>query len=162
MVPGHLVPHNWSPINWSLWTNGPLPILSPWTNGPQPIWSPWKMVPRIFCLSRGPSCNDLERWGPNWLGTICQWGPNFWGLFVHGDRKWGTGSPGIKWARDQMRCSLPRQPKISSFIDLSLHWVSKVLASAHKLSGDKPPLKSLCVPSGLWAMLCWPVHSDAF
>jgi hypothetical protein len=40
--------------------------------------------------------------GPNWLGTICPWGPNFWGQFVHGDRKWGTGSPGIKWVRDQM------------------------------------------------------------
>ena len=23
MVPGHLVPHNWSPIDWSLSTNGP-------------------------------------------------------------------------------------------------------------------------------------------
>ena len=40
--------------------------------------------------------------GPNWMGTICPWGPNLWGPFVHGDRKWGTGSPGIKWVRDQM------------------------------------------------------------
>ena len=45
LVPGHLVPHNWSPIYWSLWTNGPQPILSPWTNGPQPIWSPWTNGP---------------------------------------------------------------------------------------------------------------------
>ena len=40
--------------------------------------------------------------GPNWLGTICPRGPNFWGPFVHVDRKWGTGSLGIKWVRDQM------------------------------------------------------------
>ena len=43
--------------------------------------------------------------GPNCLGTICPWGPNFWGPFVYGDRKWGTGSLGIKWVRDQMSCS---------------------------------------------------------
>ena len=35
----HLVPHNWSPIYWSLWTNGPQPIQSPWANGPQKIWN---------------------------------------------------------------------------------------------------------------------------
>ena len=34
MVPGHLVPLNGSPIDWSLWTNSPQPICSPWTNGP--------------------------------------------------------------------------------------------------------------------------------
>ena len=54
--------------------------------------------------------------GSNWLGTICPWGPNFWGPFVLGDRKWGTGSPGIKWVRDQMS----RSPKYHSVIQLFL------------------------------------------
>ena len=39
------------------------------------------------------------------LGTICPGGSIFWGPEVQGDRKWGTGSPGTKWARDQMRRS---------------------------------------------------------
>ena len=79
MVPGHLVPHNWSPIDWSLWTNGPQPIQSPWTNGPQKFGPhgqmvpnqfgpPGQMVPSIFRLSRGTGCGDLEIRGPNWLG----------------------------------------------------------------------------------------------
>ena len=99
MVPGHLVPNNWSPINWSHWSNGPQPILSPWTNGPKKFGPhgqmvpnqfgpPGQMVPRIFCLSRGTGCDDLEIWGPNWLGTICPGGPNFWGPFVQGDQIW--------------------------------------------------------------------------
>ena len=99
MVPGHLVLHNWSPINWFFWTNGPQPILSPWTNDPpkfgppgqmvpNQFGPPGQMVPRIFCLSRGTSCDNLEIWGPNWLGTISPWGPNFCGPFVHGDQIW--------------------------------------------------------------------------
>ena len=44
MIPGHLVPHNWSPVNWSLWTNGPQPIQSPWTNGPQKLGPPGQAV----------------------------------------------------------------------------------------------------------------------
>ena len=113
MVIGHLVPHNGSPIDWSLWTNSPQPIRSPWTDGLQKFgpheqivsnqFGPSKqMVPRIFHLPRGTGCGDLEIRGPNWLGTICPGGPNCWGPFVQGDRKWGTGSPGIKWVRDQM------------------------------------------------------------
>ena len=39
------------------------------------------------------------------VGTICTWGSIFCGSFVQWDRKWGTGSPGIKWVRDQMRRS---------------------------------------------------------
>ena len=101
MVPGHLVPHNWSPIDWSLWTNGPQPIQSPWTNGPQKFgprgqmvpnqFGPHgQMVPRIFRLSRGTGCGDPKIWGLNWLGTICPGVPTFWGPFVHGDRiGWG-------------------------------------------------------------------------
>ena len=45
MVPGHLVPHNWSPIDWSLWTYGPQPIQPPWTNGPQTFGPHGQMVP---------------------------------------------------------------------------------------------------------------------
>ena len=95
------------------------------------------MVPKIFCLSRGTSCDDCEIWGPNWLGTICPGGQNFWGPFVHGDRiswglflkgdqflwglfvqgdrKWRTGSPGIKWVRDQMRRS-PSQRELNCLV----------------------------------------------
>ena len=41
----------------------------------------------------------------NSIRTICPGRPNFWGPFVPGDRKWGTGSPVIKWAREQLRRS---------------------------------------------------------
>ena len=138
MAVTHLVPNtygpltfgpNWSPINWSLWINGPQPILSPWTNDPpkfgppvqmvpDQFGPPGKMVPRLFCLSKGQAvmiwkygdqiCGDhLSRGtlcpgGPNRLGTICPWGLNFLGPFVPGDREWGTVSPGIKWVWDQM------------------------------------------------------------
>ena len=54
-----------------------------------------QMVPRIFRLSRGTGCGDLEIRGPNWLGTICPAGPNFWGPFVHGDRIWW--GPFVQW-----------------------------------------------------------------
>ena len=59
-------------------TNGPQPILSPWTNGAQKFGTPGQMVPRIFCLSRGTSCDDLEVWDQ--IG---------WGPFVHGDQIFG-------------------------------------------------------------------------
>ena len=113
----------WSPIYWSLWTNGPQPILSPWTNGPQKFGPhgqmvpnqfgpPEQMVPRIFCLSKGQAVmiwkyGDQIGWGPfvqwaKFLGTICPWGPNLMRTVCPGGPKWGTGSPGIKWVRDQM------------------------------------------------------------
>ena len=41
-------PDIWSPINWSLWTNGPQPILSPWTNGHPKFGPPEQMVPNQF------------------------------------------------------------------------------------------------------------------
>ena len=44
-------------------------------------------------------------WGPNLIGTICPGGTILWGSFVQEDRKWGTGSLGIKWIWDQMRLS---------------------------------------------------------
>ena len=116
--PRHLVPHNGSPINWSLWTNSPQPIRSPRTDAPQKFGAhgqmvtsqfgpPRQMVPRIFHMSRGTCCRDLEIQGVNLLGTICPWGPNLLGTicpggsvllgsFVQGDGKSGTGSLGIK------------------------------------------------------------------
>ena len=45
-------------------------------------------------------------WGPNLMGTVGQGGSILWGLFAQGDRKWGTGSLGIKWVQDQMSRSL--------------------------------------------------------
>ena len=98
-----MVPHNWSPINWSLWTNSPQPILSPWTNGPPKFGPPGQMVPRIFCLSSGASFDDLEILGPNWLGTICPGGSNFWGPLVHGDKIFGDHlSMGTKFDLDPL------------------------------------------------------------
>ena len=64
------------------------------SGSPQPVPLDKRNILGTICLG-----------GPNWLGTICLGGPNFWGPFVHGDRKWGTGSPGIKWVGDQMSCS---------------------------------------------------------
>ena len=75
------------------------------------------MVPRIFHLSRGTGCGDLEIRGPNWLGPFVQGdqifgdhlsrGTEFDGDLVQGDRFYGyrlsrgTGSgDGKSW--DQM------------------------------------------------------------
>ena len=99
VVLGHFAPHNWFPIDWSFWVNGPQLIQSPWTNGPEKFGlhgriasnqfdPPGQMVPRISWLSMGTGCGDLEIWGPEWLGTICPGGPNFLGPFVHGDQIW--------------------------------------------------------------------------
>ena len=93
MVPRHLVPHNGSPNDWSLWTNSPQPIQSPWIIGP-PKFGPLEhmvpnqfgplrqMVPWIFRLSRGTGWGDTEFMGPNWLGTICPGDQIFGGSFV--------------------------------------------------------------------------------
>ena len=118
----HLVSHNGSPIYWSLWTNSPHPIRSPWTDGPQKFGLHGKMVthqfvphgqmvPRIFHLSKGTGTelvgdhlskgtgtelvgDHLCPGGPTLLGTICPGGYILWGLFVQGNRKWGTGNGG--------------------------------------------------------------------
>ena len=120
----------WSPWTngphqiWSPWTNGPQPIWSPYF---QIITAcpPGQTEYSRDHLSRGTKLvgDHLSRGtkflgticpggpnlmgtvcpgGPNGLGTICPWGPNFWVPFVHGDKKWGTRSPGIKWVRNQM------------------------------------------------------------
>ena len=115
MVPGHLVPHNWSPIDWSLWTNGPQPIRSPWTNGPQKFGPPGQMVPNQFvpCISGSPQPVPLDKRnipfvqgdrifgdhlsmgaelagdhlsrGTNQLGTNCG-GPNVQGPYAFGTK----------------------------------------------------------------------------
>ena len=94
LIPGLLVPHFLSP-----WTNGPHKIdpldkRSPSNLALMDKWSPTNLVPLdkwslkysvLFCLSRGTGIDDLEIWGPNWLGTICPGRPIFWGPFVQGD-----------------------------------------------------------------------------
>ena len=59
--------------------------------------------------------------GTKFWGTICPWGPNFGGPFVHGDRKWGTGSPGIKWVRNQMSSSRGTLCYIYSVVATYIH-----------------------------------------
>ena len=128
MILGHLVPHNGSPIDWFLWTNSSQPILSQWTNCPNKSGLHGKMVtnqfgphrqmvPRIFHLSGGgdrlweSGSMGIELVGdhlPKWtkfFGTICLGGLILWGSFVQWDRKWGTGSLGIKWVWDKEGCN---------------------------------------------------------
>jgi hypothetical protein len=127
-VPRTSGPKQWVPLDKqspslrSPWTDGPQTFGPHGQMVPNQFGPPGKMVPKIFCLSRVTGCDDLGTWGPNWLGTICPGGPNFlgtvcsggpnwlgticpgglifYGPFVQGDRKWGTGSPGIKWVQD--------------------------------------------------------------
>ena len=76
-----------------------------WKYGDQIGWGLMSMGTKFFgtICPLGPNLmGTVCPGGPNWLGTICPRGPNFWGPFVHVDRKWGTGSLGIKWVRDQM------------------------------------------------------------
>ena len=76
-----------------------------------------KMAPRIFYLSRGKGCGDLEIREPNWLGNICPKGTILWGLFVQGDRK-------IKWVRNQMLRSLLSSTLYNCFVSyiFSFSW----------------------------------------
>ena len=110
-------PQNWSPIDLSLWTNGPQPIQSPWKIGPQKLdphgqmvpnqfGPPGKIVPRIFHFSRGTGYGDPEigKLGnrgitfigdhlsrrTKFLGTVCPWGPNLIGTICQGGSNlWG-------------------------------------------------------------------------
>ena len=92
----------------------------PFVQGDQIGWGPFVQGDQI---GWGPFVQrDQIGWGSNWQGTVCPVGPIFLGPFVQGDRKWkgpfvprdqmfgdrmwGTGSPGIKWVRDQLRRSL--------------------------------------------------------
>ena len=99
MVPGHLVPYNWSPIDWSLWTDSPQPIQSPWTNGALTFGPSGQLVPLDKWLDKLPIeysvCpggqvvgiwnmgtklvwDHLSR-GTKSLGTICPGGPYLMG-----------------------------------------------------------------------------------
>ena len=92
----------------------PVPeFLSPWTNDPHKIDPPGQTVPIKF----GPhgqmvpkNSVSMDKCFLTNLVPIDQWSP--WRSFVQGDRKWGTGSPGTKWVRDQMH----RCPRKADFI----------------------------------------------
>ena len=69
MVPGHLVHHNWSPIDWSLGTNGPQKfsphgLMVPNQFGPLHKWS----LEYSICLGGqevgDQKSRDLMGWGP--------------------------------------------------------------------------------------------------
>jgi hypothetical protein len=123
MVPQNLVPMDkWSPANlvpldkWSL-EYSPCPggqAVGIQKYGDQIGWGticpgePFVQGDQIFGdhLSRGTKfLGTICPWGPNLMGIVCPGGSILWGSFVQGDRKWGTGSPEIKWVRDQMCCS---------------------------------------------------------
>ena len=90
MVPGRLVPHNGSPIDWSL-ENSPQPIWSPWTDSPKNVvpmdkWSPTNLAPLDKGSLEYSVCPRGQAVGiPKYGYRIC------WGPFVQGDRKSGTG-----------------------------------------------------------------------
>ena len=65
LVPGHLVPHNWSPR-----TN------SPGSFGPRDNWSPRTIGPQTF----GPQ----DKWTPGQLVPLDKWSPNIWSPWTIG------------------------------------------------------------------------------
>ena len=65
MVLGHLVPHNWFTIFWSLWAKGPQPILSPWTNGPRKFYPHGQMVSK--------NSVPMDKWSPTNLVPLDKW-----------------------------------------------------------------------------------------
>ena len=90
MVPGHLVPHNWSLIDWSLWTNGPQPIRPPWTNGPQKFGPPGQME---YSVCPGGQAVGIQKYRVQ-IG---------WGPFVQGDQIFGDHlSRGTKFDGDRL------------------------------------------------------------
>jgi hypothetical protein len=123
MVPGHLVPHNGSSIDWSLRTNSLHGQMVPKNLVPMDKWSSTNLVPLdkwsieySVCLGGQAvgirKYRDRIGWGPFVQGDQILKGPFVhgdricWGPFVQGDHlSRGTGSPGIKWVRDQMRRS---------------------------------------------------------
>ena len=94
----------------------------PRTFGP-PKWVPLDKWSLEYSVYPGGQAVDIWKYGTElvedhlsrgikFLGTICPWGPHLletifpggsilWGSFVQGDRKSGTGSPGIKWVRER-------------------------------------------------------------
>ena len=89
MVPGHLVPHNGSPINWS-----------PCTNSPQPIQSHGQMVPKnLVPMDKRSPTNPVRLDKHSLKYSICPGGQAVgiwkykdridWGPFVQGDQTLG-------------------------------------------------------------------------
>ena len=106
MVPGRLVPRNWSPFRWSLWTNSPsgqtvpnqfspLGQMVPKTLVLVDKWSPTNLVPldkwslEYSVSPLGELLVSGNMWtkldgdhlyrGTKFLGTICPWRPNLMG-----------------------------------------------------------------------------------
>jgi hypothetical protein len=85
-VPGHLVPHNWSPRTNSPGSFGPhaqwspiqlVPknkqsrlIWSPWTNGPQDNWSPWTIGPQNVLVYSKCSLKHFFQFFDIWWSTF--------------------------------------------------------------------------------------------
>ena len=65
MVPGHLVPHNWSPIDWSLWTNSPQPISPHGQTVPNQFCPHGQMVPKNLV--------PMDKWSPTNLVPLDKW-----------------------------------------------------------------------------------------
>ena len=90
MVPGHLVPHNGSPIDWSPWTNSPQPIRFPRTDGSQKFGPHGQMVPNKWSLEN-LTCQEGQAVGIQTYRDQTGWAPFVqgdqigWGPFVHED-----------------------------------------------------------------------------
>ena len=103
MVPGHLVPHNGSPIDWSLWTNSPQTIRSPWTDGPQKFeWSPTNLVPLDkwsleYSVSPGGQAVGIQKYGTEFVRDHLCRGINFMGIVCPGRQEVGD-----RKSRDQI------------------------------------------------------------
>ena len=114
MVAGHLVPHNWSPIDWSLMTNGHQPIQSPWTNGSKNFDPHGQMVPKnLVPMDKWSPTNSvpLDNWsleysncpGGQAVGIWKYWNHIGWGPFVRGHQIFGNHlSMGTELVRDRL------------------------------------------------------------
>jgi hypothetical protein len=67
-VPGHLVPHNWSPRTNSPGSFGPHAQMVPKTIGPQEQTVPAHLVP-------------MDKWSPRQLVPLDNWSPKFVSIF---------------------------------------------------------------------------------
>ena len=114
MVPWHLVPHNWSPIDWSLWTNSSQPIRSPWTNGLQKFGPHGQMVPKnLIPMDKWSLTNLVPLYNWSLEYSVCPRGQAVgiqkfgdqtgWGPFVLGDQFfWNHLSMGTEFDGDRL------------------------------------------------------------
>ena len=137
-----------------------------WRYGDQICWGPFVQGNQIDGdrLSRG-----TKLVGDHLSMVASPWGPNFLGPFAHGDRKWGTRNPGIKWVWDQMSrshstlhlFSAPDQPGRKQMH----HWIKKklraycpniyiLLGAFSEITSSNFQLLSLQKP-GCWSSLQW-------